>query len=151
MSNLTLGFSTDKQDYISRLIRFFTWSKFSHVVLINPDGSSYIESTHGVGVRELPISEFLKKGCVKFGTIYHPFPGKVWELVKGEIGKPYDDLYIYGWLCRRNWQDDAKWACCELVPAMAARAGYPIIREDCFTKITPELLYSISTPYQWVK
>ncbi|PKN71197.1 MAG: hypothetical protein CVU54_01890 [Deltaproteobacteria bacterium HGW-Deltaproteobacteria-12] len=149
--HIIVGFSTDKQDFISKVIRLLTWSRFSHVVLISPDKKSYIESTHGAGVRELPIEAFLKKDGVEFGTIYHPDPDKVWQLAKQEIGKPYDSLYIYGWLCRRNWQDDASWACCELVPAMAVRAGHPIIREDCFIKITPELLYQTSTPYEGIQ
>ena len=150
MSKLLIGFSTDKKDWISKIIRLMTWSKFSHVVLISPDGKSYIESTHGIGVRELPIAEFFKKDGVEIGEVEHPFPHAVWKLAKREIGKPYDSKYIYGWLFHRNWQDDNQWACCELVPAMAIRAGHSIIREDCLIKVTPELLYSISKPYKWI-
>ena len=148
MNSILLGFSTDKQDQISRVIRKFTWSKFSHTVLINPDHTSYIESTHKVGVQELPVSEFLKKDHIEFGTIIHPYPKEVWRLVKQEKGKDYDDWYPYGWMFRKNWQDDTKWACCELVPVMAARAGYPIIRCEEVMKVTPQMLYMISSPYK---
>ena len=148
MSYLLLGFSTDKKDCISKIIRKITWSKFSHVVLVSPDQTSYIESIHGVGVRELPIGEFFKKGSVEIGKISHPHPEEVWRLAKKEIGKPYDSMYIYGWLFRRNWQDDEKWACCELVPAMAKRTGHPIIRCEEFIKVTPQMLYIISSPYK---
>ena len=148
MNYILIGFSTDKKDWISKIIRKVTWSKFSHVVLINPDRSSYIESTHGVGVRELPISEFFEKNNIEIGMINHPNPEEVWRLAKQEIGKPYDNMYIYGWLFRRNWQDDAKWACCELIPAMTARTGYPIVRCEEFMKVTPQMLYMISSPYK---
>jgi len=147
-NQILIGFSTDKQDWISGIIRYLTWSKFSHVVLISPDRLSYIESTHGVGVRELPISELLKKGSIEIGTITHPHPDQIWDLAKKEIGKPYDSKYIYGWLFRKNWQDDKKWACCELIPAMAERTGHPIIRCEEFIKVTPETLYMISSPYK---
>lgn len=143
---LLVGFSTDKQDWISAIIRKFTWSKFSHVVLINPDCSSFIESTHGVGVRELPIQEFLDRDSVEIGKINHPYPDRVWELARKEIGKPYDSKYVYGWLCRRNWQDDKEWACCELIPALSAQTGVPIIRCKEFIKVTPQVLYMISCP-----
>lgn len=145
MSYLLIGFSTDKQDWISGAIRKLTWSRFSHVVLINPDRSSYIESTHGVGVRELPIGELWEKGDVEIGKINHPNPKKVWELAKREIGKPYDSKYVWGWLCHRNWQEDKEWACCELIPALAAKTGHPIIRCEEFCKVTPQLLYMISS------
>ncbi len=148
MNYILIGFSTDKQDWISKIIRKLTWSKFSHVVLINPDHSSYIESTHSVGVRELPIGEFLKKNNMEIGMIRHPHPEEVWRLARLEIGKPYDSAYIYGWLFHRNWQDDKKWACCELIPALTNRIGYPIIRCEEFIKVTPQILYMISSPYE---
>jgi uncharacterized protein YycO len=148
MSHIIVGFCTDKSDWISTIIRTLTWSKFSHVVLINPDKTSYIESTHGIGVREMPIEEFLKKDNREIGRINHPHPDKVWEMAKQEIGKPYDSKYIYGWLCHRNWQADDKWACCELVPAITAKTGHPVIRCSEFVKVTPEMLYMISSPYK---
>lgn len=147
MGELLIGFSTDKKDIISRIIRIMTWSKFSHTVLISPDHKSYIESTHKVGVREQPISEFFKREGVEIGVINHPNPQAVWDLAKAEIGKPYDYVYIYGWLLHRNWQKDDKWACCELIPAMTDRTKSPIIRCSEFDKVTPQLLYMISTPY----
>ena len=147
MEHIIIGFATDKQDWISGVIRKMTWSKFSHVVLISPDHASYIESTHGVGVREMPIETFLKKDDNEIGKIHHPCPKEVWELAKKEIGKPYDSKYVYGWLFHRNWQDDDKWACCELIPGITAKTGHPIIRNSEFIKVTPEILYMISTPY----
>lgn len=144
MDYITIGFSTDKKDWISKVIRKITWSRFSHVVLISPNESSVIESKHSTGVREVPIENFLSRDNVELAKIYHPFPDRIWELAKAEVGKPYDDLYIYGWLFHRNWQDDKKWACCELIPAMAARTGFPIVRKSEFIKVTPQLLYMIS-------
>jgi uncharacterized protein YycO len=147
MGQILIGFSTDKSDWVSKIIRLMTWSRFSHVVLIAPDRTSYIESTHGFGVREMPIDKFFEREGVEIGTIEHPDPEAVWELAKKEIGKPYDTMYIYGWLFRRNWQDDEQWACCELIPVLAAKTGHPIFRcEECI-KISPQLLYMISKPY----
>jgi uncharacterized protein YycO len=143
---MLLGFSTDRSDWISSVIRKLTWSRFSHTVLISPDRRSFIESTHGVGVRELPIEEFLKKDGIAFGRIHHPNPQAVWDLARAEVGKPYDELYIYGYLFRTNWQDDTRWACSELVPAMAEKAGHPIVRREAISKISPEFLWRITTP-----
>lgn len=145
-SFLKVGFSTNKQDFISRLIRKVTWSRYSHVVLISPDGLSYIESTHGIGVRELPIQNFLTKDNYEIAKIFHPYPGSVWNLARHEVGKPYDEWYIWGYLFRRNWQDDSKWACCELIPSMAERCGHSLIRSSEFFKVSPQTLYMISMP-----
>ena len=141
MNSILVGFCTDKSDWISTVIRWLTWWRHSHVVLISPCQLYVIESTHGKGVVGGTLAEFLGRDGVEVRTIPHADPDAVWHKVENEIGKPYDWKYIYGWLFRRNWQDPAAWSCPELIATMAGL--FPL---DFAGHISPRDLYLISYP-----
>lgn len=132
-------FST-QTDWVSRLIRFFTWSMFSHVDVILPPGQMLIGATASSGVRVIDIKKQKRKAskwsiyefeCIDEKMFYH--------LVSSEGAKPYDFNGIIGMLFRKNWQRDDRWFCSELVAWASAKAGCPILTGQ-YHRITPGAL-----------
>lgn len=140
-NGLLVGFCTDKRDWISAAIRWFTWWKHSHVVLISPDVLHFIESTHGKGVVLGSLTEFICRDGCELRMIPHPDPDAVWARAAGEIGKPYDWRYVYGWLVHRAWQDPAAWSCSELI-AWAA----DLFPDEFSGRVSPRDVYLLTKP-----
>lgn len=140
-STILVGFSTDKQDWISAVIRWATWWRHSHVVLIAPTADHFIESTHGKGVVGGHLAEFMDRDGRELRCIPHPDPQAVWDKAAGQIGKPYDWRYMLGWAFGRDWSDPAAWSCSELI-AWAADL-FPL---DFAGRITPRDIYMLSKP-----
>lgn len=151
MGQIILGFS--RSDHcVSHAVRKLSRGRFSHVMLLNPQSRYYIESSGlanppGVQLHSLP--EFFSRADWDFRVINHPDPGLVWEIAVGQVGKPYDWYYMVGWLLNdRNWQDDNKWACHELILWACEKAGHPVIDMQDSHNLSPHHLYLISRPME---
>ena len=156
MSHILLGFSTKKNDWLSRLICWATRWRHSHVVLISPDGTRTIEST-GIlfpdpltgelrdGVREVPIAYLMQRDVVEIRQIEHPHPDLVWQhaqkMARDKLA--YDHEYIGAWILRNGYGDDAKITCNELIEIAAARAGHALFPPDV-RNTSPRDIYLIS-------
>ncbi len=140
-AHIVLGFCTDKKDWISRVICWFTWSQFAHVVLVSPCSTEIIESTHGKGVVIGSLAEFLARDGAELRRIPHHDPSAAWARALSQVGKPYDWRFPYAWLLRRDWQDPAAWACSELV-AWAAE----IFEPGFANSVTARDLHMVSLP-----
>ena len=150
MTWITVGFSHDNKDWISRLIAWLIHGRWSHVVLVSPDGSEYIEAS-GIGkpgVRTKPLELFLAKDNRTLRRIYHPHPDQVWQIASTQLGKGYDWSFLWGWLFRLNMQDKQKWTCNELIAWAAAEAGHPLLVMDDSHYLTPDHLFLISQPME---
>lgn len=149
MSDLTLIFSRG-DDWISRLIRFFTRSRFSHVALVSPDGTTVIESTgltRPDGVQQTPLDVWqARHPGFELRAAHHPNPESVWAIACSQMGKPYDNSYIWGWLLHRNWQAPDRWACHELIFWSAYQTGFPLLDMRDAGWLTPQHLFLISKP-----
>lgn len=128
----------------SRLIRFVTWSKYSHFDFVLPDGS-YLGALVKEGVcihnHKQPVELFCKVDVTEEEA------EKILEFAKKQIGKKYDFTGILGFGFRRgNWQDDDSWFCSEL-GAAAIQSVKRIFNEDAY-RISPRDLeiHSIFTP-----
>ena len=144
MSHIIIAFAKPGS-WIGRLITIATGFKYSHVVLVSPDGEFFIESSGAGHKSGVAVHSIGHKPFAEFRRILHPDPLKVWCLAVEHSGKPYDYGYLWGWIFRRNWQDDAKWVCTELIVDCCAVAGRPIIHERK-NRVTAETLYMISEP-----
>lgn len=140
-SAILVGFCTDRRDWISAVIRWLTWWRHSHVVLISPSADYFIESTHGKGVVGGEFAAFLCRDGCELRGIPHPDPQAVWDKAASQIGKPYDWRYVYGWLFHRRWQDPAAWSCSELI-AWAAE----LFPADFRGRVSPRDVYLLSKP-----
>jgi Orthopoxvirus protein of unknown function (DUF830). len=132
-----------ENSFPSILLRWFTWSKFSHVEVILSNGNT-IAATAKHGVCLVKSSDSSKKFVKKFIYLskfeYFKFEG----FLLSQIGKPYDWTGVFGFLPRLRWQDDGAWFCSELVAAAFTCAGKPLTIKDSW-RVTPEdLLDSIA-------
>jgi len=125
----------------SKLIQWFTWSDYSHVDFVLPDGRLLGARGDGVKVREpYPVSDKLI-ATVDAGD-------EVIERALTQIGKPYDYCAIIAFPFRREWQDDQAWFCSEFALWAFQKEGYNILNSKHLERIVPrDLLLSPRLEY----
>lgn len=143
VGNVTLQFST-RPGLGSRLIRWFTWSEFSHVdfVLYTADGV-WLLGSKADGVKRRPYIESNYSHVARFNLPDCP-PAAV-QFAETQIGKPYDFSALFGFLLRRDWAEDDSWFCSELVYWAFEQAGYRPFRGMHMSRITPQHLLMLPT------
>lgn len=134
-----LIFSTS-DDLVSRAIRLYTWGDWSHVGVLLPDNTVIDSTLTYKGVSQRSLEQFQSEDS-KWEIIEHQ--GLSEELIgfmKQQIGKPYDFTGILGLPFRKDWENDDRWFCSELIAWAAKQAGTPIINKDAW-RVTPQDLY----------
>ncbi|SPR99543.1 YiiX/YebB-like N1pC/P60 family cysteine hydrolase [Cupriavidus taiwanensis] len=141
MSTVRLMFSTTRLP-LSALIRVATWSRWSHVALV--DDVTVIEATALHGVRRAPLAEAIAR------TADHAFvdlpardPGAVLAAAATQLRKPYDYTALLGLALRRDWQAADAWFCSELVAWSFEAAGQPLLRHEVVRRVTPQHLWML--------
>lgn len=130
---------TNSHKPLAPIIRAFTWSDFSHMVIVIDGGKNVLHSDfHGVRIE--PIEDLKNRSKNWILVEYEcEFPELVIEACKTQIGKPYDFGGIVGIFIRDvNLQDDSKWWCSELPAYGFMKAGIPKFQEDYLHRITPQ-------------
>lgn len=147
----TLRFTTNN-DPVSRVIRWQTWSRWSHTeLLITDEDAGQFDLPHagylgahldgGVLLRPLdydPTCQFILADVDCTDDV----KARVIEFGKAQLGKPYDLTAIFGILAHRDWHDPNHWFCSELNAAMFEAAGDPLLRADELDRVPPGLLYT---------
>jgi hypothetical protein len=134
--DITLQFSTSK-GLASRLIRFYSWSEFSHVDLVLPDGKLLgARLDGGVQIRPPDYEQFTKvKRLVAAVT---PRQGtRIYQLALDQIGKPYQMKSIFGFAFRKDAVSTGTWFCSELVAWLFAKVGHPLVFKPV-NRVSPE-------------
>lgn len=144
MSHIVLIFSKG-DDWISRLIAFFSYSRVTHVALVR--GNEVIEASGANeprGVRKVSLSHWMQHHPdYEYRVIRHPDPDAVWAFAAARLGKSYDWSWLLRWLLRLPWRPNDYWVCSELIVVCAAEAGSPLVSAGHNT-VTPRDLYMIS-------
>lgn len=145
MQTMRVLYSRREGNIASWLIRWglprsrFALALVSHSMLV--DGDYVIEATmwHGLaetlrtrrmgGVRRVPMTEALHGQTIVKDAAYSvpdAEAGLTWA--RSQVGKPYDFKGGFGLAIEldRNWQDDDKWFCFELVASAIQYAGRAI-------------------------
>lgn len=124
----------------SAAIRFWTWSKYSHVDIVLPEG--YLGARKD-GVKIRPF-DYCKPSRVDMGIIEcsDEVANKVIEFAKAQIGKPYDFEAITGIVFHRDWAEDDSWICSELVAAAFQNADDNLI-DNKANRVTPQMLIEL--------
>ena len=137
MDSIRLLFSTSHHP-MSAVIRACTWSKWSHVALVA--GPCAIEAVT-TGVRKVPVLEAMDR-AKRAAVVELPCrdPRAVIAAAESQLGKPYDFTAIVGLGLHRDWQEDDRWFCSELVAWAFAEAGTPLFRTEAW-RITPQDIY----------
>lgn len=129
-----------KRNLPSALIRFFTWSQWSHVAIV--DGDAVIEATFLGGVSWRPLAEFLVDYTTEEVGVSLPDEAAAMRFVRQQIGKRYDWTALVGIVFRSGWAKQDKWFCSELVAAAIQAGGKRLFREDA-SRITPRDLWLV--------
>ena len=120
----------------SLFIRWFTWSRYSHVALVW--GSNVIEATLAHGVRVFPFRSFVKKyKSVLLCNVKGVDEKKAVAFTLNQLNKPYDIKAIFGFVLRRKWTDAERWFCSELVAVALHEGGVTLIKKEAH-RVTPE-------------
>jgi uncharacterized protein YycO len=134
---ITLRFTYNPTMY-NRAIRFFTWYPYTHVDLVVEAGI-FISSIPGKGVHfhtKQAQSELFMELDVDRNLVM--------DYMRSQLGKPYDWQGICAMPFRRDWQEDDKWFCSELVAAAINKAK-PTFSEKEF-RITPRDIAMVCSP-----
>lgn len=127
MPLLTLRLSTNNGPF-ARGIRLKTSSEYSHVDFVLPDGL-FLGALPMPGVcihkHEQPKEAF-------FGLeLTEEQITQVLAFAKSQVGKLYDYSGIIGFAAHRDWQEDDRWFCSELVAASIQKI-VPIFDEAAY-------------------
>jgi len=124
---------TAEDDWISRLIRLFTWSEYSHIDFVTQSGKM-IGCWPGQGV------SFHDKvaGKVQYAEIECYSAANVERFIIDQMGKQYDWGAIFGIVFRRkSWHNIDKWFCSELIAEALLQDGNNIINKHTY-RVTPQ-------------
>lgn len=138
MEGVILQFSTTK-DFGSWAIRQFTWSDWSHVDIVMPDG--YL-----LGARQDGGVKKRQPGYGKFSKVQHMIakgaPESVYEYALSQWGKPYDWTSILNFGMHRDWRENDSWFCSELVMWSFEQAKWPLLNPEIpASRWTPRDVY----------
>lgn len=126
----------------SRLIRLATWSDWSHVDLVRPNGTLIgATALHGVGLED--IDNRLAQASA---AAIVAFPGDdvaAIEWAYSQLEKPYDWLGVAGVGLHRDWMEDDKWFCSESVGRALHEGGFSPFRENALRRLVPQHLWML--------
>jgi len=118
------------------IVRTATWDWSSHVGFKLDDGT-VLDATPDFGVS---IRNAVDDETTEYWKILAPKQhiANAVTYAKGQVGKPYDWKAIIGMGLRRDWHDDSKWFCSELVEGAFDFVHWPLVRDaDLLDRITP--------------
>lgn len=138
-----LLFSTTRNP-LSTLIRLATWSRWSHVALVvNRD--FVVEADAREGVRERPFMEALSRSKeAALSALSCTRPEAVIAAAMSQIGKPFDYRGALGLGLHRDWQNNDRWFCSELIAWSFAASGAPLFRAEAAHRVTPQHLWMLA-------
>lgn len=118
----------------SMLIRWRDWSDYSHVDTLLPDGSLLGARGDGIKIRDpYKISNKLIL-CIE---VTEQQEKDYYAVLFEQLGKPYDYAGISGFIINRDWQEDDKWFCSELIMYCLMKANIKILNIEHLNRITP--------------
>ena len=134
------------KSFVSRQIKWFTWSEYSHVAYVYEDGTC-VEAWHKGGVQRNISPGILHSPGTVIEFYELPRPNSIisWsqelaeQFFEEQIGKKYDFPSVFRFLTRRRESDASqhKWFCSELVFAVMRSAGLRLLHRIAAYKVTP--------------
>lgn len=145
---LRIQIVTERWNPISAAIRYSTRSWCSHAEFVDSERKITIGARSRGGVEERPCEHDHYSRVEQF-TAHGVELAYRWACT--QIGKPYDFSAITGIVTDRDWHDESKWFCSELVAVAFEKIGVPILSTRPSSqpwRITPrDLLLSRSIFY----
>jgi uncharacterized protein YycO len=124
---------------LSTLIKWRTWTPYSHVSLVLRDGSE-IEAWWGGVMHRAAVGAIHRPGTRIELYEVDCTPEQcddIESFALAQVGKPYDYGAIIGFVLRARTASSRKWFCSELVFAAFAAAGIRLLRGVAERKVAP--------------
>lgn len=142
MSAVRLLFCTNPHNPLSWAIRAGSWSRWSHVAVI--DGDSVIEAVALKGVTRTSLEDRLRHDpSWAISSLPCKDPAAVIAAAASQLGKPYDYTAVLGLGLHRDWQQDDSWFCSELTAWSFQQAGSPLFRTGASRRVKPQDLWML--------
>ena len=145
--------------FVSRLIRFWTHSKYSHSEVWNTDiGESVSAEAHGVVLKQMPVLTRHGRGQ-KVDAFSYDRPlsleeeQAVWRSALGMVGWKYDYFSVFLGFTLGLKEPKAslsKWFCSEVVVEAFRLAKLPLLRRTPASRVSPRDL-AMSTKLKFQK
>ena len=140
IKHLDLVFARRKT-FSSYLQRWYTWSKWSHVAVVTPDGEHVIEAVLFKGVVKTPLAEFHKRYSVSQAYCYPcEHPDKAHAFLEAQLGKKYNWLGVLSFVVRRKFRTYDRWDCVSLATEALHAGGIQLFHDSL--RVTPMDLFN---------
>jgi uncharacterized protein YycO len=118
---------TEKWNPISASIRYSTRSWCSHIEFCDLSAGTTLGSRSIGGVKIRPSSKDHYTRVEQFVVDDYKIMQSAYHWALGQIGKPYDFSAITGMVVDRDWRNESKWFCSELIAAAFEAVDYPLL------------------------
>jgi len=124
-------------------ISFITWGDYTHVEAVTDKGYLIGSDFHSSGVNVCSIQRRSKESKrMLLVRVKKVNSGLFIKYLKSQLGKPYDTLASLGYVFRKNWNNEDRWFCSELIAKASQVSGNPLIPEEPFRATPRDLLLS---------
>jgi uncharacterized protein YycO len=138
-------FFSDSDQAACKLIRAVTWSDYAHVGFYDRSTGNVIDSRmKNKGVTEYSYEKLKLEYPRIIMRSFPEVPREALAIARSQIGKGYDWTALFGIGLHRDWQEDDKWFCSELVAWACAQAGKPIINKETY-RVVPQDVLEVSS------
>lgn len=131
---------TSQPGFIAQVIKFFTWSSYSHVDLIMSDESTVIGATFWKGVAIDSLQDRLSRSNYYTIIEIEIFPENLIESLEiiaySKLGTKYDWKGVLDFALHLGWQDNQKYFCSEFISEIFDKTWKPLQKLD-HKKTTP--------------
>jgi hypothetical protein len=136
---------TRERTLTSWLIRFVTWSTYSHVDLIINDqvyGAKAFKGVHFANLKD----RLKEASSAEIMEIDFNFDDEsiLYDFINENLDKPYDWFGALSIGFKREWQANDKWFCSELIAVLLKKGGLKIFDDKFYGRITPQHLYFLN-------
>jgi uncharacterized protein YycO len=137
-------FFTTSSSIVSKLIRFRTWGKYSHVQIIvdvTPKLTVISADEEGVTYRDVRESEFETYSILTCHSLTEGQRHDILDFCFQQIGKGYDFLGLADFLLNADLQDEDRFFCSELAFLAYDKKGLPLLKRIDHAFVNPMDLY----------
>ena len=127
----------------SLLIRALTWSRWSHVSIVE-DRDTVIDARLIGGVARRSLEDLLRESsAVEWRAVPVADEAAALAFALAQVGRRYDWTGIVGWPLRGGWAAADAWWCSELAAAAEVAGGLVRFRPEVW-RITPGHLWMVA-------
>lgn len=130
---ITLQFESRKTP-MGAITRWRSWHWATHVDFVLPNGDLLSAYTNGVHIRP---DDPIRKNSYHVERYTFDAPESCYDYALSQVGKKYDWWAVLGILIKRDWDNEEKWFCSELIARSCQEAGFPIIRASHMNRVMP--------------